>query len=420
MRKNRSKALLSVMLVLALLLSAAPMPAFAVTQDEIDALKAQRNEITAQREEKQAVVDQLESEHAGVLERKLAMDERNMYTIQQIELNAQEIALYDNMIAEKGKELDKAIELEHAQLEKYRSRVRAMEENGNYNLLAMVLKTTTLGELLTAIDDIGEIMESDRELEDEYIAARENTEAVKADYEATKTELEGKQAVLRAEQEELEKDIEEAIQLILSLEEDIANRQAEYDAILAAEDAANARIDELVAELERQRAAERAAAAAAAAANGGGGYSGGGGVTGSGSFSWPCPSSTYITSRFGPRTHPITGAYKNHTGLDIAANSGANILAADGGTVILAEVNGGYGNCVMIDHGNGYITLYGHMSGYACSEGQSVSKGDVIGYVGSTGMSTGPHLHFEVRSGGERIDPEQFFGGLTFSPDAGV
>lgn len=421
MRKNRSKALLSLALVLALLFSAAPMPAFAVTQDEIDALKAQRNEITAQREEKQAVVDQLESEHATVLERKLAMDERNMYTIQQIELNAQEIALYDDMIAEKGRELDKAIELEHAQLEKYRYRVRAMEENGSYNLLAMVLKTTTLGELLTAIDDIGEIMESDRELEDEYIAARENTEAVKADYEATKTELEGKQAVLRAEQEELEKDIEEAIQLILSLEEDIADKQAEYEAILAAEDAANARIDELVAELERQRAAERAAAAAAAAAaNGGGGYSGGGGVTGSGSFSWPCPSSTYITSRFGPRTHPITGDYKNHTGLDIAANSGANILAADGGTVILAEVNGGYGNCVMIDHGNGYVTLYGHMSGYACSEGQSVSKGDVIGYVGSTGMSTGPHLHFEVRSGGSRIDPEQFFGGLTFSPDAGV
>ena len=408
--------MLSIVLVLALLFSAVPMPASAVTQDEIDALKAQRNELTTQRKEKQAVVDQLESDHASVLERKLAMDERNMYTIQQIELNAQEIALYDDMIAEKGRELEKAIELEHAQLEKYRSRVRAMEENGNYNLLAMVLKTTTLGELLTAMDDIGEIMESDRELEDEYIAARENTEAVKADYEATKTELEGKQAVLRAEQEELEKDIEEATLLILSLEEDIANRQAEYDAILAAEDAANARIDELVAELERQRAA----AAAAAAAASGGGYSGGGSVTGSGSFIWPCPSCTYITSRFGPRTHPITGAYKNHTGLDIGAGYGASILAADGGTVILAEVNGGYGNCVMIDHGNGYVTLYGHMSSYAVSEGQSVSQGDTVGYVGSTGMSTGPHLHFEVRSGGNRIDPEQFFSGLTFSPDAGV
>lgn len=412
MMKNRTRAVLSVLLCLVLMISALPVSAGAVTQDEIDALKAQRNELTSQRQEKQAIVDQLESDHATVLERKLAMDERNAYTIQQIELNAQEIALYDDMIAEKGKELEKAIELEREQLEKYRSRVRAMEENGNYNLLAMVLKTTNLGELLTVMDDIGEIMESDRELEDEYIAARENTEAVKADYEQVKTELEGKQAVLRAEQEQLEAEIEEAIQLILSLEEDIANRQAEYDAILAAEDEANARIDELVAELERQRAEEEAAR------NPGGG--GGGSAVGNGSFIWPCPSCTYITSRFGPRVHPVTGAYKNHTGLDIGAGYGASIVAADGGTVILAEVNGGYGNCVMIDHGNGYTTLYGHMSSYAVSAGQSVSQGDTVGYVGSTGVSTGPHLHFEVRSGGGRIDPEQFFSGLTFSPDCGV
>lgn len=412
MKIKRSKTLLSMVLAMSLLLSAAPVSSFAVTQDEIDALKSQRDEITAQRQEKQAVVDQLEGEHATVLERKLAMDERNMYTIQQIQLNAQEIALYDEMIADKLKELEQARALEQMQLERYRERVRAMEENGNYGFLAMVLNTTNLGELLTAMDDIGEIMESDRELEDEYIAARENTEQVKAEYEAVKTELEARQAELRAEQEALEKDIEEATQLILSLEEDIANRQAEYDAILAAEDAANARIDELVAELERQRAAE------AAANNPGGG--GGGGAVGNGNFIWPCPSCTYITSRFGPRIHPVTGAYKNHTGLDIGAGYGAAIVAADGGTVILADVNGGYGNCVMIDHGNGYVTLYGHMSSYAVSEGQSVSQGDTVGYVGSTGVSTGPHLHFEVRSGGSRIDPEQFFSGLTFSPDCGV
>ncbi len=412
MKIKRSKTLLSMVLAMSLLLSAAPVSSFAVTQDEIDALKSQRDEITAQRQEKQAVVDQLEGEHATVLERKLAMDERNMYTIQQIQLNAQEIALYDEMIADKLKELEQARALEQMQLERYRERVRAMEENGNYGFLAMVLNTTNLGELLTAMDDIGEIMESDRELEDEYIAARENTEQVKAEYEAVKTELEARQAELRAEQEALEKDIEEATQLILSLEEDIANRQAEYDAILAAEDAANARIDELVAELERQHAAE------AAANNPGGG--GGGGAVGNGNFIWPCPSCTYITSRFGPRIHPVTGAYKNHTGLDIGAGYGAAIVAADGGTVILADVNGGYGNCVMIDHGNGYVTLYGHMSSYAVSEGQSVSQGDTVGYVGSTGVSTGPHLHFEVRSGGSRIDPEQFFSGLTFSPDCGV
>lgn len=413
MKTKRSKTLLSMALAMALLLSVTPVSSFAVTQDEIDALKSQRDEITAQRQEKQAVVDQLESEHATVLDRKLAMDERNMYTIEQIQLNAQEIALYDEMIADKLKELEQARELERQQLERYRERVRAMEENGNYGFLAMVLNTTDLGELLTVMDDIGEIMESDRELEDEYIAARENTEQVKAEYEAVKDELEAKQAELRAEQEELEKDIEEATNLILSLEEDIADRQAEYDAILAAEDEANARISELVAELERQRAAEEAAK------NPGGG-GGGGSAVGNGSFIWPCPSCTYITSRFGLRVHPITGNERDHNGLDIGAGYGAAIVAADGGSVTLAGVNGGYGNCVMINHGNGYVTLYGHMSSIAVSNGQSVSQGDTIGYVGSTGLSTGPHLHFEIHSGGGLIDPEQFFSGLTFSPDCGV
>lgn len=412
MKTKRTKTLLSMVLSFALLLSVAPVSSHAVTQDEIDALKSQRDEITAQRQEKQAVVDQLEGEHATVLERKLAMDERNMFTIQQIQLNAQEIALYDEMIADKLKEVEQARELEQQQLERYRERVRAMEENGNYGFLAMVLNTTSLGELLTAMDDIGEIMESDRELEDEYIAARENTEQVKAEYEATKSELEAKQAELRAEQEALEKDIEEATNLILSLEEDIANRRAEYDAILAAEDQANAEIAELVAELERQRAEEEAAR------NPGGG--GGGSAVGNGNFIWPCPSCTYITSRFGLRIHPITGDRKSHNGLDIGAGYGAAIVAADGGTVSWADVKGGYGNCVMINHGNGYVTLYGHMSSIAVSNGQSVSQGDTIGYVGSTGLSTGPHLHFEIHSGGGLIDPEQFFSGLTFSPDCGV
>lgn len=410
MKTKRTKTLLSMVLSFALLLSVAPVSSHAVTQDEIDALKSQRDEITAQRQEKQAMVDQLEGEHATVLERKLAMDERNMYTIQQIQLNAQEIALYDEMIADKLKEVEQARELERQQLERYRERVRAMEENGNYGFLAMVLNTTSLGELLTAMDDIGEIMESDRELEDEYIAARENTEQVKAEYEATKSELEAKQAELRAEQEALEKDIEEATNLILSLEEDIANRRAEYDAILAAEDQANAEIAELVAELERQRAEEEAAR------NPGGG---GGSAVGNGNFIWPCPSCTYITSRFGLRIHPITGDKKSHNGLDIGAGYGAAIVAADGGTVSWADVKGGYGNCVMINHGNGYVTLYGHMSSIAVSNGQSVSQGDTIGYVGSTGLSTGPHLHFEIHSGGGLIDPEQFFSGLTFSPDCG-
>lgn len=409
MNKRYARSVLSCALALIMAFSILPAGAFAVTQDEIDTLKSQRDEISAQRREKQAVVDELASQHATVLEQKLAMDQRNMYTLQQIQLNSEEIALYDEMIADKAEELAEAKRLEAEQLEKYRARVRAMEENGNYGFLSLVLKTNNLGELLTVMDDVGEIMESDRELEDQYIAARENTEAVKAEYEATKADMEARQAELRAEQAELEKDIEEATLLIAGLEEDIENRRAEYEAILAAEDAANAEIAELVAELERQRQEEMAN-------QGGGG--GGGSVSGTGSFIWPT-ASTYITSRFGLRVHPITGETRSHTGLDVGGSYGDTIAAADGGTVTLAGVNGGYGNCVMIDHGNGYITLYGHMSSIAVTKGQAVSQGDAIGYVGSTGLSTGPHLHFEIWSGGSRIDPEQFFTGLTFSPGAG-
>ena len=419
--KRKSKRLLSLVVVLCLLLCALPTTAFADKQEEIDALKAKRDAIQARRLEKQAVVDQLEAEQAGVMEQKRALDERNLYTFQQIQLNDEEIALYDEMIADKEEELLGAEKLEKEQLERYRARVRAMEENGTLNYLAMILKANNLGELLSAIDDIGEIMQSDRKLEDAYIQARENTEEVKAEYEEYRAEINGKQDVLREEKAKLEAEIAEATDLLLSIQDDLENRQAEFDAIMAEEAQTEAAIDRLVAQLEAERAeaARRAAeeAAAAAAQNGGGG---GGSANATGSFVFPVASYVYISSRFGERVHPITGELKNHNGMDIASNMGTTVYAADGGTVVLAEWYGGYGNCIMIDHGNGYKTLYGHLSYIGVYEGQAVNQGDAIGQVGSTGNSTGPHLHFEVYAGGSRIDPEQFFSGLVISPDAGV
>ena len=416
--------MLSVMTVLSLVLGALPIQAYAVTQSEIDALKKERDKIAEAKAAQQAIVDELEAQHADVLERKLALDERNVYTLEQMALNEQEIALYDQMIEDKAREVEEAKALENQQLERYRTRVRAMEENGNFGFLALVLNAGSLGELLTAMDDIGEIMESDRRLEDEYIAAREHTEEVKAEYEAYKEELEAKQATLRAEQVELQRQIDEATELITKLAEDIEGNAEELAKLQAAQDEAQKEIDQKVAELERQRAEEEERRRQEAAANnpsngGGGGSSGGGTVTGTGSFTWPCPSCTYITSRVGYRWHPVSGQWKYHSGLDIGAAYGASIVAADGGTVTIAGVNGGYGNCVMIDHGNGYYTLYGHMSSIAVSVGQSVSKGATIGYVGSTGVSTGPHLHFEIRQGTTILDPENWFTGLTYAPDAG-
>lgn len=416
MKRTIRKTILALSLALVMTFSAfvqfLPVSAYAVTTEEIEALKEERDAISAKRAEKQAVVDKLETEQAGILERKNALDQRNELTRQQIELNEQQIKLYDAMIAEEAAKVDAAHDLENQQLERYRSRVRAMEENGSYNILALILKADNLAELLTGIDDISEIMESDRELENEYIEAREHREEVKAKYEEFRAEFEGKQDDLRAEQDALKDELEEATKLLEEITNDLEHHAEELAELEAAQQEAEANIYSLIAELEAER---QAAAAAAAQASGGGG----GGVSGTGSFIWPCPSCYYITSRQGPRTHPITGVYKNHAGTDIGAQYGATVVAADGGTVSLAGVNGGYGNCVMINHGNGYYTLYGHLSSIAVYEGQGVSQGDVIGYVGSTGNSTGPHLHFEIRSGNEKLDPETFYGGgFSYAPDA--
>ena len=404
---------MSLILTLALIICALPVSASAVSEEELDQLKAERDAMVRQRQEQQAVVNSLVEQQASVLTVKAALDERNQYTIWQIQLTEEEIALYDAMIADKNEEVEAARALELEQLSRYRSRVRAMEENGNIGLFGMLFSSSSMSDLLTAADDIGEIMESDRELEDAYIEARENTEAVRAEYEAYKASVELIQSDLRAQQDELEAELEEADRLINEITADIEANASILEEFRAAEQEAETNVANMVIALEKQRAEEAAAA-------GNGGSYGGGNVVGTGSFIWPLPSSTYITSRFGLRIHPITGEQKSHNGIDISANSGSTIVAADGGTVTMAAWNGGYGNCVMIDHGNGYITLYGHMSSLAVSQGQSVSQGECIAYVGSTGLSTGPHLHFEVYQGGGRIDPEMFFSGLTFSQNAGI
>lgn len=129
---------------------------------------------------------------------------------------------------------------------------------------------------------------------------------------------------------------------------------------------------------------------------------------------WPVPSSNLVTSRYGWRVHPITGAERFHAGIDINGygNAGGVIYAADGGTVVRSRYSDSYGNYVMINHDGNMQTLYAHMSGTAVSEGQTVNKGDVIGYLGETGWATGVHCHFEVYVGGSTVDPEGYFPGL--------
>ena len=379
MRNRAFRQALCLALTLYLLAGFAPVSAFAVTQDEIDRLQEQKDQLQSQRDRKQAELDRLETEHAEADQRKQAMDERNLVVLQQLQLNSEQMRLYDEIIADKAGELEAAEEQEREQLRRTRARVRAMEEDGDLGFLALVLQTSTLGELFTALDDVGEIMQSDRELGEKYMAARAYTQQVLADYEATRAAVEEKQDTLRTEQRDLEEQLGQVNGLIYELASQIEGQAEELAALDESVTQAQREIDQAVAELERQRAEEEATA-------------------------W---------------YHPVTGLYQStHTGLDIGAAYGAAIQAADSGEVFVAGVKGGYGNCVMIDHGNGMYTLYGHMSSIAVSVGQVVSQGDTVGYVGSTGVSTGPHCHFEIRVNGDPTDPAPWFSGLSYAPDA--
>ena len=425
MRKTKKKSLVSAslaaFLALSLLFGVLPAPVHAITQAEIDRVEKEKEELEQKIDDKQAQIDELEQQQADATELKEALDERNVYLVRQIRLNDEQIALYDELIAEKAQEVEEAKRLEDEQLQRYRARVRAMEENGNGGLLEMLLNANSVGEFLTAIDDIGEIMESDKLLEDAYIAARKNTEQVKADYEAYKLSLEEKKEVLAADQAKLEEEINEAMAQLEAVKQDIERKNAELEELKEKEENAEQRIEEMTAELEEQKRREEAARQ-----NSGGGGGGGGSyygtVTGTGSFAWPC-ACTYITSMVGYRLHPISGVWKYHSGMDIGCQYGDAVWASDAGKVTLAGVNGGYGNCIIIDHGyvNGdhYTTLYGHLSSIGVSVGQTVAQGEYIGAVGSTGVSTGPHLHFEIRNSSGATDFSWRFSGLTYDPDSG-
>ena len=275
-------------------------------------------------------------------------------------------------------------------------RVRAMEENSGQSILDIIVSSSNFSQALAAVDDMGAIMESDRELQEEYLAAREETQKAKAELEEAMEALEARRREFRLEKTRLEQEVREAYELIAGLQNDIDRAVEEYEINAAAEDEMIAYFDEL----SKQFAQEQEEALRSALANG--------------TFIWPVPDFTLLTSRFGYRMHPILGYERFHAGVDIGAKAGDTIIASDGGTVAVAEYSDSYGNYVLINHGNGYTTLYAHMSSMAVEAGQAVEHGDTLGYVGSTGWSTGPHLHFEIRYNDEKTDPEAYFTGLTY------
>ena len=423
--KNIKKSLRSVFCaLLAAAALAAALPAYAVSQAEIDDLQKKLDALEQQAQEQQDVINDLTSQKARFITRKLALDNKIEINRQMIELIGDQIEIYDEIIAEKQAELDKALEKETAQTELLRSRIRAMEENSTYSYASFIFDSSSVTELLSRIGDVNDIMHYDKTLEEEYMAAREDVESIKKSYEEARHEQELLQKELDTKQAELDAQVEAAYTMIADIETLSDDAQAEYDAIAEEE----AKAEETLQEAIRKRAAEQAKynqnnnsnnggggnSGGSGGNSGGGGSSGGGSATSLSNLQWPVPSCTLITSRFGYRVAPTTGASTYHGGLDIGAGMGASIVAAGAGDVIYAGANGGYGNCVMIDHGNGVVTVYAHMSSIGVSYGQYVTAGQYVGAVGSTGVSTGPHCHFEIRINGAQTDPAAYFSGLSY------
>ena len=388
-----------------------------VTQSEIDDLKSQKAALSEQSASYEATINSLKNKKNAQVELKTALDSKLALTNQQIMNLEEQIKLHDALIERKTQEVDEAQKTADEQLEKYKKRVRAMEESGRYNYFEVLFGANSIGEFLSLIDDIGDIMQSDKDLEESYKQSVTDLKTVKAEYEEAQAELKQNKVECAQLKDQLQIDITQAASVITSLQSDISKNASVLSALDSQESALQSQIQAKVKQLNEQKKAEEEANRPSNGGNSGG--SSGGSSVGTGNLVWPSYC-TYITSRQGPRVHPITGEYKNHGGTDIGASYGSAIYAADSGKVVSSSDgwNGGWGNYVMIDHGNGMQTLYAHMSSRAVSVGQTVKRGQTIGYVGSTGMSTGPHLHFEMYVNGSRIDPQTKYPGMSFTYSA--
>lgn len=321
-------------------------------------------------------------------------------------------------IANTESALNKAKEQEKKQYRNMKKRIQFMYENGQTSYVEMLLSADSFTDFLNAVEYITQISQYDRKMLKEY----QNMQVTIADTQKT---LETDYASLQS----LQAKVQEEKQAVAALESakkgelnDVADDLTDAQTVAKAYEAEIQAQNEVIAQIQaaQKRAAEQQAAqqqAQAAEENQGATDAAGenqntaqnttpsGNGQSTGTMMWPCPSSKRVTSDYGPRTSPTNGASSNHKGIDIGAAYGADIVAADGGTVLVATYSSSGGNYVIIDHGGGLCTVYMHASSLTVSAGQTVSKGQVIAKVGSTGISTGNHLHFGVTLNGVYVSP---------------
>ena len=368
-------------------------PAQAVTQADIDAMKDDLANIADQIDQLEDQLAQVQTDKAKALEQKRLLDEQIALITRQIADTDAVLAEYDGLIAAKEAEIADIEAKEQAQYELFCAQVRSMEERGTVSYLSILFDSSDFTELLDRAMMIGEIMDYNNEIIDLLLDTRAQLQTAKEELEGERADQQAIRDQQAANQAELEVQQAEAA----ALAQKLIDQESEYEAAVQALEEEDARIEQEMKDAQRQLAAQNA------------------GIVSETGWYWPVPGFYTLTSGFGWRTHPVYGTQRYHNGTDIggAGINGTAIGAAKSGVVTTSKYSSSYGNYVVVSHSDGYQTLYAHMSSRAVSEGDVVEQNQVIGYVGTTGSSTGNHLHLEFRVNGSRQDALSYYPALA-------
>ena len=399
-RRNRKAfSFLSLMLIAALAFGLLPTPARAATsaeiQKEIDALEEKNAEIQAQIDAIQSQYDANYSDMEAIVAQKNAIDQEMTLLNTKIETTNEQISAYSQLIADTQDELDDAKEELRTLSEQHRERIRAMEEQGNITYWQVVFEANSFMDLLDRINMVEEINASDRRRIEQMRIASDIVNATQQSLEKEKTALEQTRVQLAEDEAALEEKRSESDGILHELEK----KAEEYELLLEqSEILQDDLMQEIAAKEKELKEAKYDEYLAKLALQGQNPPS---------DASWISPVSGYtVTSPFGMRVHPVLGVSRMHNGIDMACAQGTPIYATRAGKVTVASYQaGGAGNYVSINHLDGFASIYMHMTHYVVSAGQKVSQGQLIGYVGSTGLSTGPHLHFGISYAGTYVNP---------------
>lgn len=403
---------LALLMVLSIVASLIPTKVSAASsseiQAEIDVLEAQEAEIQAQIDELNGQLSANLSEMTAIVEQKKILDQQIGLLQAQIANTNAQIAAYNDLIADKQDELDIAQTRYNELSEQNKERIRAMEEEGTLSYWSVLFKANNFSDLLDRLNMMEEIAAADQRRMLELSEAAAEVESAKEALETEKANLEATKEQLAASQEELNVKSAEATALL----DELRAQGAEFEALMAVAEEEQSSImlqlEDKNAELEEAQYQEWLASQPPASGSYGGDTTPSSSVPNSSGWISPIQSGYTLSSPFGMRIHPIYGDWRMHYGVDMGCAQGTPIYAAKGGTVIGAGWNDSMGWYVRIDHGDGFTSIYMHMTHHIVYYGDSVSQGQVIGYVGSTGDSTGPHLHFGIAYNGTYVNPMEY------------